>query len=241
MSDHEFRLLKTRGTFLQECSSKWVRRATSADPARRFKSCEAKRFVRQFGPVDIELSKVHEAEVHVFSDSVLWVGNQAMNMPEIKFNIRWMSTSCNTRNPQGELMENTFNSCWTFGSTTNEIVLRIDEWIRLCKGEDGEQSTPEPHAHRVILVWMMNEIQISSQDRKEVMRISSRRGKKCSLLRKVQARMLRVHWSRFRRKMEIWRVPRQHKPKVDELAKQVRMCILHKNIQSWKDATNSEK
>ena len=37
------------------------------------------------GPVDTELSQVHEADVHVFSDSVLCVVKQAMNMPEIKF------------------------------------------------------------------------------------------------------------------------------------------------------------
>ena len=41
------------------------------------------------GPVDKELSKMHETEVHVISDSVLCLGKQEMNMPEIKFNIRW--------------------------------------------------------------------------------------------------------------------------------------------------------
>ena len=41
------------------------------------------------GPVDNELSKVHEADVHVFSDSVLCLGKQAMNMPEIGFTEIW--------------------------------------------------------------------------------------------------------------------------------------------------------
>ena len=34
------------------------------------------------GPVDTELSQVYEADVHVFSYSVLCVVKQAMNMPE---------------------------------------------------------------------------------------------------------------------------------------------------------------
>ena len=154
---------------------------------------------------------------HVFSNSVLCLGNQAMNMPEIKFNTRWMSTSFNTRNPQGELMENTFNSCWTFGSTTNEIVLRIDEWIRLCKGEDGEHSTPETHAHRVIVMGMMNEFQISSQ------------GPKGGNAHFVQdAERSAAYFGKFKPgyfmyigpgSEERWRVPRQHKRKVGRTCK----------------------
>ena len=38
---------------------------------------------------DSELSKMHETEVHVFSDSVLRIGKEAMNEPEIKFDKRW--------------------------------------------------------------------------------------------------------------------------------------------------------
>ena len=37
------------------------------------------------GPFDEELSKMHEAEVHVFSDSVLCTGRGAMNEPDAKF------------------------------------------------------------------------------------------------------------------------------------------------------------
>ena len=40
-------------------------------------------------PFDGELSKMHEAEVHVFSHSVLCMGEHAMNEPEIKFTKRW--------------------------------------------------------------------------------------------------------------------------------------------------------
>ena len=36
-------------------------------------------------PFVTELSKMHDAEVHVFSDSVLCMGKGAMNEPEVKF------------------------------------------------------------------------------------------------------------------------------------------------------------
>ena len=41
------------------------------------------------GPNDNELSKMHEAEVHVFSNSLLWLGKSAMNESEMKFTERW--------------------------------------------------------------------------------------------------------------------------------------------------------
>ena len=41
------------------------------------------------GPIDTELKKMHEDEVHVFSVSVLLLGNSAMTSPEIKFTERW--------------------------------------------------------------------------------------------------------------------------------------------------------
>ena len=71
--------LSCRNVVHNEC-----RRATSCRQSPRFQSCEAKKVCETTGPVDNELSKMHEAEVHVFSDSVLCLGNQAMNMPDTK-------------------------------------------------------------------------------------------------------------------------------------------------------------
>ena len=62
------------------------------------------------------------------------------------------------------------------------------------------QFTPETYPLRVIFIGMMNEIPISSQGPKGGN--PARSGKKCSLLRKVQARVLHVFWSRFRRDLE---------------------------------------
>ena len=65
-----------------------------------------KRVCETIGPFNSELLKMQEAEVHVFSDSVLCMGKQAMNEPEIKFNKSGMVSSGNTGNPQRELMTN---------------------------------------------------------------------------------------------------------------------------------------
>ena len=57
-----------------------------------------------------------------------------------------MSISSNTGNPQGELMGIKFIRFrfHTFvGSKTNEIVLKIDEFIGQGKGEYGQRFTPE--------------------------------------------------------------------------------------------------
>ena len=85
---------KARGTFQQECSTKCKQRATSCTrtqfpPGRGaiFKSCEKN--CETITSIDKELSKMHEAEVHVFSDSVPCLGKSAMTTPEIKFTERW--------------------------------------------------------------------------------------------------------------------------------------------------------
>ena len=62
---------KTRAISLRrEASCKWIL---------HLRSFENEGFVRQF----------HEAQVHVFSDSVLRMGKQAMNEPETNFTKRW--------------------------------------------------------------------------------------------------------------------------------------------------------
>ena len=74
-----FHVHKTREIFLHECSSPWVRRRSLLQVNRKETN----------GPVDSEMSRMHEAEVHVLSDSVLCMGKQAMNMLEERFNKRW--------------------------------------------------------------------------------------------------------------------------------------------------------
>ena len=57
--------------------------ATSSQILRKQRVCET-----IISPFDGELSKMHEAEVHVFSDSVLCMGKQAINEPAIKMTTR---------------------------------------------------------------------------------------------------------------------------------------------------------
>ena len=66
-----FMLLNTRGIFLQGCSSSRKRRGllqvdTSSQILRKQMVFETT------SPFDRELSKMQDAEFHVFSDSVLW-------------------------------------------------------------------------------------------------------------------------------------------------------------------------
>ena len=68
--------------FVQKAEGNLLQVDTSSQILRKQKVCETIR------PFDGELSKVHEAKVHVFSDSVLCVGKGAMNEPEIKFTDR---------------------------------------------------------------------------------------------------------------------------------------------------------
>ena len=62
-------------------------------------------------------------------------------------------------------MENKLNSYFYVfpWAKTNEIMLKIDEWIRPGPEEYGQQFTPKAYPHRVIFMGMMNEIPISSQ------------------------------------------------------------------------------
>ena len=71
----------------QSRSTTWERIHRSWQPladSQCLKSCDETN-----GPIDMELWKMLEAEVHVFSDSVLCLEKSAMIAPEIKFTERW--------------------------------------------------------------------------------------------------------------------------------------------------------
>ena len=86
---------------------------------------------------------MHEAEVHLFICSVLRMGNQAINMPDIKFYVRWKEHLVHHKESARSIdgAQHQFRFHIFLGSKKNETVLRIDEWIR----------------------GMMNEIPISSK------------------------------------------------------------------------------
>ena len=105
--------------------------ATSCLSSTGLRTCKTKGFVT-IGPVDTELSKKYEAEVHVFSESVLCMKKSAVNLPEIIFNKRWHGHleqyRGSARRIDGEPIQVRFHQFLC--SKTNETVLKIGEWIR---------------------------------------------------------------------------------------------------------------
>ena len=85
--------------------------------------CETKKVCETIRPVDSEVSKMHEAEVHVFSDSVLRLGKSAMNEPEIKLTKRWIEylVHCKESARRFDAEQTQFNFHKFPGSKTNEI------------------------------------------------------------------------------------------------------------------------
>ena len=90
-------------------------------------------------------------------------------MSDVKFNIRWNEHleqyRESARRIDGEQIQfrfHIFPYC-----TTNEIVFKIDEWLRPGKGEDGHIFTPETYLHRIIFIGIINEIPIYSKGPKE--------------------------------------------------------------------------
>ena len=86
-------------------------------------------------PFDGELSKMHDAEGHVFSDSVLCMGKGAMNEPEVKFTKKWNEYleqyRESARRTDGEKIQFVF---FIFPAKTNEIMREIGGWIRRGQG-----------------------------------------------------------------------------------------------------------
>ena len=69
--------------FVQKAEGNLLQVNTSSQIWRKQRVCET------LTPFDGELSKMQDAEVHVFSDSVLCMGKGAMNEPAVKFTKRW--------------------------------------------------------------------------------------------------------------------------------------------------------
>ena len=93
---------------------------------------------------------MHDAEVHIFSDSVYCMVKGAMNEPEIQFTKGWNDYleiyKEFARIIDGEKIQFIF-----LGKKTNEIAREIDEWIRQGEGEDGQHFAAETCPHRFLL------------------------------------------------------------------------------------------
>ena len=57
-----------------------------------------KKICETIGPIDNEVSRMDEAEVHIFSDSVSCMGEGASHMPDLRFTQMWKENLRNYQN-----------------------------------------------------------------------------------------------------------------------------------------------
>ena len=119
-------------------------------------------------PFDRELSKMHDAEVHFFSESVTCMRKGTMKEPVIKLTNRWNDYleqyKESARIIDGEQVQFIFHI--HPDKQTNAIVREMDGWIRHGQGEDEQFFTLETCSHGVLFMGMMSEIPISSKEPK---------------------------------------------------------------------------
>ena len=167
---------------------------------------------------DWALSKIHDAEVHVFSDSVLCMGKGAMHELEDKFTRRWNDYPERYRESarwnDGEKGQVVFTIF--IGKKTHEIV-----------NESLSGSEEVKEKMDIFFYWHLSSscsIYGCDEGHSDFFRGTERRwgkalflqgrGKKCSLHREVQAPILHVHRSRFRKGLELRQASRWPKRKM---------------------------
>ena len=107
------RTLKERGTFLQECSTPWLRRRTSCRLSPFFKFCETKRFLRHLVQSKTSCRKCTKQKF-TSSQILLYVWeNRRWTCQKSSSRKGGKSISSTTKTPQRELMGNTFSSSST--------------------------------------------------------------------------------------------------------------------------------
>ena len=148
---------RTTGIFLQECSALRQRRETSCMSILHLKHWENKGFVRQLVFSKENCRKPHDAEVHVFSDSVWCMGKGAMSEPEVRFTWRW-------NDYLEQYRESAKRVSWWIPDS-----VRVPHFLAgQGQGEDGQTPTPETYPHRVLFMGMLNGIPIFQRNRQEV-------------------------------------------------------------------------
>ena len=233
--------LKAKETFTSEYSTRWKRRTTVC------RLCPPSEILRNkiyetLGRIVNELSKKHETEVHVLSDSVLCLGNNSMTSQGTTSTERW----------KGHLEHNKDIAKIIDGATiqftlytspvakTSETILNIDEWIRPCQGKDEQQFNPATCPRRDFSrEWRMP---ISAQKPKGCnAQFQKRYGKICSLLRKVEVRVLDLYGQDPAKTRKFDKYINTRRKSGTNVQIKSRMYILHKTIQSWKHAKAYKK
>ena len=163
-------------------------------------------------PKDNALSQLHQAEVHVFSDSdVLCVGPISNRDASNRFAKLWDSY-CELHLKTGTKFDGSSIRCVCHVSDAiaNEIQRNIDDWISSGQDSDGNQFVPETCPHQVIFLGMMNDAPISPHAPKEGdEKCLQHAMKKCKILQQVQARALQLRRTRFWRNLEPREIRRQ--------------------------------
>ena len=178
---------------------------------------------------DEGLSKVHDAEVHVFSDCVLCKGKGAMNEPEVKFTKRWTGYLEQYKELARKSKDKKLSSYSTYflGRKTNEIVNEIGESIRRSQKKKMNYIFSRKLC-LFLFMWMKNKFPISSKEPKggdALFLHDAERNAACF------ARLKPGYFMYIRPGSEktwnFWEVPDARKGERDELAKQVTdVCLV---------------
>ena len=173
-----FNVLKTRGILLQRCF--YLQKSEEIVASWYFIS----NFQKPKGLWDNQLCTRHEfTSSYILFDpweKLRWTSQKSSSQKD------GMIISSNTRNLQGELMKKRFSS--------HPTLLARRRWTTCYSRNLSSSSSFYGHDER------------NSERRQSA--VSARRGKKCSLFLEVQARILHVHWSRFGKDLELWKVSR---------------------------------
>ena len=180
------------------------------------------------GPIDNELSKMHEAEVHVFSDSVLCPGKSATASSEIKFTERWKEHleyyKETAKRIDGKHIQFKFHI--VPGTKTNESIQ--NRWMDSTRSRRRWTTLHCRNLPSSSKIHGDDErnFHVLHQDRKEVTRnFCKMQGENAACLGKFKPGILHVFWSRFTRDMEFWKIHRQPKRKMGRISKSSHGCF----------------
>ena len=124
-------LSKVAGTFNQEVLYQMKAEDNLLQIESPFQILRNKQVCETIRPIDNELSKMHAAEVHIFSEPVLCLGRSAMTTPEINFTERCKEHLEYCKDLAKIIVGQTIHFAFHifFGAEPNEIMLKSDEWI----------------------------------------------------------------------------------------------------------------
>ena len=128
-ADMVWRTLNVRGTFSQECSTRWKRRATSCGLGHRFKSCATKKLMRQ--PVQSTTSCQNARSrssrllrnQYLFGDTLRWLRQKWRSRKDGK------CISSTTRTPQRKLIGSNFNTQYTISWCQGKRDYAHNRWM----------------------------------------------------------------------------------------------------------------